>query len=446
MIQSGTAAAPGGASSPALSLGVHLRHLRQARGLTLERAAQAAGIGRVTLNRWETGAHQPRLPELEALLGALAADARQRQQALALVNAPRARAQVKEVVEHVGERAGIGPPPGAGDLVHALRLRRRLRPEQTTAALGITTRTLRRWERGEAAVPAERLDDLCRVLGAAPQERAALAAGKIGLWIPNGSGAAAVSSPEAVEWQTKALLTEADRGEWALLDLQFLAIEARLWPQAARQTAVRGLMARVSAAHANVLERQGRRAEVKTYCERALTLWTGPVPRVSWWETLVHSVVWAGQSGLTAGSNRRRVAHIRHWLDARDDPTWHSFLYRDMAQYAADAGESALALDAVRKATALAERSGNPVYPILARHIHVHVLLAAGRPAEALPLLPEGDSHDISQRLLDLGQRARVLLALGERTEAQTCLNRADVLCREHDLPTEAPDDVARQF
>src|ERR687883_310150 len=65
--------------------GRFLRQLRQAQGLTLEQAAQKAGIGRVTLNRWETDAQKPRLKELEALLTALAASLAQRRKALALV-------------------------------------------------------------------------------------------------------------------------------------------------------------------------------------------------------------------------------------------------------------------------------------------------------------------------------------------------------------------------
>ena len=56
-------------------LGQYLRQLRKARGLTLEQAAEAAGLSRSAVNRWETGVNQPRLPELNALLGALGADA-----------------------------------------------------------------------------------------------------------------------------------------------------------------------------------------------------------------------------------------------------------------------------------------------------------------------------------------------------------------------------------
>ncbi|MBV9471170.1 MAG: helix-turn-helix transcriptional regulator, partial [Abitibacteriaceae bacterium] len=73
-------------------LGVFLRQLRQSRGLSQAQAARAAGIGRVTLNRWEMGMQQPRALELEALLGALTATRQEHQQALGLLNTPQARA------------------------------------------------------------------------------------------------------------------------------------------------------------------------------------------------------------------------------------------------------------------------------------------------------------------------------------------------------------------
>jgi transcriptional regulator with XRE-family HTH domain len=38
-----------------------LRLLRQARGITQQTVADAIGIGRVTLNRWECGAQDPSL-------------------------------------------------------------------------------------------------------------------------------------------------------------------------------------------------------------------------------------------------------------------------------------------------------------------------------------------------------------------------------------------------
>ena len=183
------------------------------------------------------------------------------------------------------------------------------------------------------------------------------------------------------------------------------------------------------------------------YAGRALSLWSDPGPRGLLGDALVHSLVWAeGQPGPDVGSNRRRVASLRRWLDASDDPTWQTMLYRDMAQYAADARDTEAALDAIGKATVLAERSDEPRDPARARHIHVHVLLLAKRPADALPLLPGDDSDDVNQRLLDLCQRCEVLQALSEWSEAQASLDRAYALCREHFLPTEYPDVLAHQM
>src|SRR5437016_2875076 len=128
------------------NLGEFLRSLRKEEGLTLEQAARAAGIGRVTLNRWETGVHQPRLPELEALLGALRADPQRKRQALALMDAPRARKRTRALIAQIGERAGIGPMPNGGDLLRAMRMRRGLSREAAAERIGVSTRTLRRWE------------------------------------------------------------------------------------------------------------------------------------------------------------------------------------------------------------------------------------------------------------------------------------------------------------
>ena len=64
------------------TLGSFLRSLRASRGLGLAAAAQAAGVHRTTLYRWEQGDALPHLSELEALLSALGADPNQKQQAM----------------------------------------------------------------------------------------------------------------------------------------------------------------------------------------------------------------------------------------------------------------------------------------------------------------------------------------------------------------------------
>ena len=458
MIQSGTTASSGrggaaapAAAGPATGLGVYLRRLRQTRGLTLERAAQAAGIGRVTLNRWETGAHQPRLPELQALLHALKADANERHQALVLVDAPRARERVRQAAEHLGERAGLCPPPGAGDLLRALRRRRRMSAEPVASALGVTTRTLRRWEQGEVAVPAERLDDLCRVLGAAPQERAALERQRLWLGAPQSAvgASAGPSSLEALEQQCDGYLEQMDRGQLGLLDLHFLVLEARLWPRAAaaREKPAQRLLARVYSSHAAFLEQNSREPqEVRVYAERALDLVVGHLCWEPWWHMPVHSVVWAAPAKRDVAGSRRRIALARGWLDLSTDTGWQSAQYRDMAEYATAAGDTAAALDWAGRAHTLAQDQDDPRVLHLAGHVWGRALFAAGRPGEALALLPSDAHATPHQQLWDSCYRVEARLALGDGSGAQAELGHAFALCREHDLPTGLPGELAQRL
>jgi DNA-binding transcriptional regulator YiaG len=46
------------------ALAERIRQARTARSLNQDRAAEAIGVSRVTLARWETGSHRPRGPAL----------------------------------------------------------------------------------------------------------------------------------------------------------------------------------------------------------------------------------------------------------------------------------------------------------------------------------------------------------------------------------------------
>ena len=125
------------------TIGVFLRGLRKSQGATMETAALRAGIHRVTLHRWETGRAQPRLPELDALLGALEAGPKQRQAAVALVDAPRARTVTRLDRVEAAAQTGLEPPPrcGAGnERKHGLR-----RSRCSACALRWARNGRRRW-------------------------------------------------------------------------------------------------------------------------------------------------------------------------------------------------------------------------------------------------------------------------------------------------------------
>src|SRR3954470_18544579 len=72
-----------------VQLSSFLRERRDARHLSLRALSARSGVGKSTLNGWETGASQPCIPELGRVLEALEVPPEQRQMALSLVDAPR---------------------------------------------------------------------------------------------------------------------------------------------------------------------------------------------------------------------------------------------------------------------------------------------------------------------------------------------------------------------
>src|SRR6266851_3033403 len=120
------------------SLGVLLREWRIDRQWSIDRLAARAMVAKSTVSEWETGAHQPCVPQLEAVLAALGASAEQRQRALALIRAPRAIRQLRAESAPVATGGGeMGAMPASGDLLRALRCRAGLSQEQVAAALGV---------------------------------------------------------------------------------------------------------------------------------------------------------------------------------------------------------------------------------------------------------------------------------------------------------------------
>jgi transcriptional regulator with XRE-family HTH domain len=405
-----------------------------------------AGVSLHTLSRWETGAFQPRLSELEATLKALGVSAAQREHALTLMEAPRAVARLREEAEQ--RQADLvelaGHAPAIGDLLRAMRLRRRMTIEQVATGLGVAPRSVRRWEGSETVLPEERLDDICRLLGVTPEERLALSLQRLWLWTPEWKGSLSL---EAAQQQCGRLTSQMHSGDTALMDLRLLSLEAQLWSQATRNETARRVLARAFTTHAQYLEISGRGGEVQAYSDRALDLVVGKFAPEPWWFNAIHATGFVLAPHLGAHRNRRRVEYLHSWLDFSTDPSCQTGLYRDMAQYALEAGDIETALGWIGKAETLAERFGHPLPLHLAKHVHARALLAAGRAKEALPLLPSPEA-DIGpqQQLFDAYLWVEALQALDDRFGAQDWLNRAYALCQEHGFTTEGTDTLARWF
>src|SRR5262249_6860602 len=199
------------ANCSGMQLGDYLRQLRRSQRSTLAQLSANAGVSQRTLSRWETGAFQPRLAELETTLRALGAAPAQWERALSLLEAPRAvarlRAEAQERKADLVELAGHAPT--TGDLLRAMRLRRRLTVEQVARGLGVAPGSVGRWEAAEGALPEERLDDICRLLGVKPEERVALSQQRLWLWTPEWK---APLSLETAEQQCDRLVGQMERG------------------------------------------------------------------------------------------------------------------------------------------------------------------------------------------------------------------------------------------
>jgi hypothetical protein len=157
----------------------------------------------------------------------------------------------------------------------------------------------------------------------------------------------------------------------------------------------------------------------------------------------------SGVSAILAAGRlnfRRGIELLRRWLAYSDAPGWQTHFYRDMAEWASGTRRFDMALEWIAKANETAARTDDFYARRAAKHIHRHILVENGRFKEALPLLP-GDEHpDPYQRYYETWQWVRLLLGLGERSEAHDRLNRLLAIIREYGLPPDSADDLIQMF
>lgn len=403
-------------------LGSFLRQLRRARRLSQAQAAGSAGIGRVTLNRWETGAQQPRAVELESLLAALSASAQEHQQALSLLDTPQARVQIRDILVQTGEQREIGPMPHRGDLLRALRMRRGFSQEEAAQRIGVTVRTLGRWERSEVWPSPSHLQTLCYVLQAHAEEMLALTTGQLPP-LPDAKGASLdelrarghVLHFYTLYWQ----------GE-ALKELCFLLLEAQAWSIVARSGVGHQVLADLYTYHASHLSYFNRFAESAAYAERSLALLPKKLP-------LTPARAMAGITSAHAAANRGRqpvpqrgIKILRHWIDEVSWPDYRAWMLSNMADYCTQDGDVEGGLRMARRATEIAARCENS-HELYNRELdEARLLIGAGKPGPALGLI----QRDRARPYLDQPAKFQLLeaeafLDLGELSQAHDRLQNA---------------------
>ena len=366
-----------------LLLGSWLRQLRRSRRLSQAQAARAAGLGRVTVSRWEMGIQQPRALDLEALLLALNATPQERQQALALLNTPQARAQLRDTLVRVGEQKGIGPMPHGGDLLRAMRLRRGLEQEEIAKCIGVTARTVRRWEKLEVWPSLPQLHALCHALEATPEEIVALTT----------SDPLPLTDAEPIS--VDGLRTQARRlnfytNSWqaqALKELSLLTLETQAWPLASRSTVAQQILAEIYSHHARHLSNHKRFAESGVYAARALDLWPKEVPPN---QIMVEASIALARAVAKRGKHlapQRGLELLNHWQAEARGPEYEAWLLSEVAAYTLQAGNQERGLYLAQRAKEIAAWSENP-HELYNRELdQARLLLRAGQPRRALNLI-----------------------------------------------------------
>ncbi|WP_309717875.1 helix-turn-helix transcriptional regulator [Armatimonas sp.] len=198
-----------------LDFASQFRQCRKQRNLSIVRLFELSGIGKTTLENWQSGRTLPSAPELETLISVLNLSSFDQRLLRRSIGLPRAIVCLPE-----GER-----PPLTGGLLRAMRLRRGLTQSEVARRLAVRQGTLAKWEKSDDWPEADKLSLLCLLLGASHQETEAILGG-VFLPLPLPLNA----SLEDFEQQIQILNDRANRcPNDPLLDLAFLEIESQIW-------------------------------------------------------------------------------------------------------------------------------------------------------------------------------------------------------------------------
>ncbi len=414
--------------TPVTSLPDLLRSLRRARRLTQDEAARAAGVSRVTLGRWESGAQRPRLPELDALLAALGAGGRERRQAHGLLATPGAVAQARAEAVRLADRAGLSPLPTGADLLRALRRRQRLSPDEAAAAAGVSAATLRRWEAGDSWPDSARLHALCWALGARAEEISALT---VGDFAPRAAPLWADPDPAALDYQLDGLRQRVAQGDYTLMDLHCLTLEAQAWRLAVGGDAGQRLLSRAHQVHAMAVMFRGDLQGAKRLAEQAMAVWPESFRREPIWYycgVLVAQGFMEGGSRWGGRRGRETLRPLRDAVAGQSDAAWGGlevWMLSETAICLTQEGATDEALAVGAEACRVAEVKTDPAGVALRKNSLAGLLLQAGRPADALTLL-DGVLGNTPYHATELALvRAEASLSIGSAASARDWLDEA---------------------
>lgn len=435
-------------------LGSLLKELRAFRHLTQAKAAEAAGLSRHSLIRWEQGSNQPRLPELNAVLDALEASAEQRTRALALIRAPRAiqtlRAEQPPPSDTDNSTTAWIFTPETGDLLRTMRLRQGMTQEYVAEQMMVRRNSVTRWETGERLPSDAHLEELLDLLGALPAERKAISNG---LLLPSGlTGETAKSFETLMEHYTRLNYYIVSPDEEALKDLEYLRLEKAFADLVPYHPEARHYLINTYSFHANWLMESKRYKEAGQYAERVLeAAYNEALPSREW----RRSILTVAQCAVHSNSNgqscpERGIEMLQGWLpQVADSPEFAAWMLSDMSRYMVQAGRISAALETITRSCRVAQRCDNSTELRLRRVDRAEMLLLTAQPHDAqlaLDLLPSDVSKRPAQRLREKLCWSKGLLQTGEVSEAKRWLERAQEEVQTHNLDAAPVNALAQRF
>jgi len=295
--------------------------------------------------------------------------------------------------------------------------------------------TVVRWELGERLPSAEELQALCFALGAQDEEIVTLTTGHFAE-----APEAMPTEPRAVIDCIHALLFE-PRDE--LVDLRFLTMERTLWQRAARDARAQSLLARTYAEHAHYVSNYERWGEVRTLAERALLVAPQEEPTPDYTLRAVLKLAAVAVHGGNRLAPERGLHLLKSWLPRASEPHYTAWMLSDMSNYLALAGQMESALALGKKAVDAAEHQRD-----IRQIDYGRLLLAAGRPGEALDHLPQLTEQKEDIFVYEALVRAETHQRLDEFCEAHDWLQRAYTVIEAHGLSRQRQqaDALAARF
>ena len=400
-----------------------LRALRLQRKMTQARLAAQSGVTLRTYAYWEAGEHAPGIQELDSLVRALGLTPQERQAFVALLPP----AKIGRIVRTVPDRGDILAPPGTGDLIRALRWRKRMSRDALALALGVHRSTVARWEDAHTVPGEETRLRLCDALGAFPEERAALLTSPYAAPLWDGAAPAL----DACREEAERLAREGGREMKPLFDLRAHLLAGTLWHLSARQSEARLPLAQTYAAHGVYACLRGDDAAALDYSNRSLNIIKAEdaPPKA----TLYHAL-WASGQARAHRASRNGAEHslrqTKEWLLRTPPSRTPAFLLMNAATWGLSSGSLHEAQEYGRVANARMERS---------REISVHVvegiqlfqanlLVGQGRYEAGLEADRQVSEVSYYRPLMRCLFHTSVFLKMGAKNDADSSLRRAYAL------------------